>query len=1514
MGYKTTSAERSQASSAVSSAIAAFNNPDGSGFALTSTALTADKELKQYTVVAGIDPISSETTIGGSGSVITSVVVTDSNYAVLDDTAVATTGGYIKLTGSGFKIGCVVYVAGAAASTTTFVSSTEVRAAIGALASNTHTVYLLNTDGSAAFYLSGLLISGVPSWSTGATLTGAYEQVAYSQSLTATGDATISYSLKAGSTLPTGVSLNSTSGLLSGTTPVEASGSTTYTFTIIATDGQNQDTERLFSLTISHDVVTWSTPADGTIYSVTTGDPIAAVTLSASSAAGKSVTYAANALPTGLSLTANSIAGTPTVAGTTSTLITATAANTSATATRTISWAITVAITGDPYAASVSLYLNGETTTPTWLDDASDNNLVVTNRSDFRTNAAIIPTARTPYNKTTYPTAGSAWFAGEAPDGPGAYDTLLFQMPAVGTVFTVEFWFYADEASPGLTATKYFLYSNSGFNIGIIGNRGLGAGTSGTAFQTATGVFSAYTWNHVAVVRTGTGAGEMKMYLNGTLVTLASGAFTGTHTLGSAEARIGGSTSGYQNLLRGNIADFRIVDGTAVYTANFAAPTVPLTAISGTAFLALQYKQGTTNSGFVDDSTNGFPIIRYGNSAQGSFSPFSPAGWSAYFNGNNYTNIYAASSADFNFGSGNFTIECFFNPIDIPSGSFVRLFDTGLITCFFVGGSIYFRNGEANAELVTPVTHGLSNGIWYHLAFVRSGTTYSIYRDGSLLTSGTGGTITSASAPFYIGTNASFNQPLYGHVNSFRVTNGQALYTTTFTPLTTTSQNATASNVKLLTCQSNRVVDNSTQNTKTILIGDPGSGNAGTRLIQAFSPFAPTVAYSAATHGGSMYFDGTGDYLQLPSSTEYHFTGDFTIEFWMYAVAITNEAAIVSVGTTDPNSSLVRLSSDKLQFWINGSPSGIITCSTTIQIGQWYHVAWVRSGSSATNVKIYLNGVQDGVTSSAKTATFVAAPLVVARYGSTQDSGSFNGYISDLRLNNTALYTSTFTPPTAPLTAVSGTKVLIKGTNAGIVDRSGRNVIETVGYTTPEPGRRQPEIRTQVKKYGDGSIFFGGTGDYLLMNGGQNFAFGTGNFTVEFWVNITDNGVFYDSRPTSTDGVYVTIASNDFPSASGNSVSLVVSGSRQITGTTVIKDGTWHHVAVCRSATTTKLFVDGVQTGSSYSDSNNYLNGANRPVIASQGYTLATALPIGYMDDIRITKGVARYTANFTPPTASFNVVATATRNIEYLVVGAGGGGGHYHSGGGGGGGVQASTVAAATGVTYTVTVGAGGASGGSTGSPGANGNSSSITGERFGIQATGGQGGGGINGAPPGGSIIMTGGKSGAPPLYAGGASTVNVGGVYRSGGGVGAGAVGVAGASGVNPDGGVGAESSITGTNILYGGGGGGGEGTVSGNWGRGSPFTLGIGGGGAGGGNPVASNRPGDIYGYQGAPGIANLGGGGGGPQVGDGGTGGSGVVIIKTADSVSATTTGSPTVVTSGGYTIYTFNSTGTIAFS
>jgi hypothetical protein len=1238
MGYKTTSAERSQASSAISSAIAAFNNPDGSGFALTSTALTEGVELKQYTVVAGTDPISSEATIGG-GATITAVAITDSNYTVLDDTAVATTGGYIKLTGSGFKTGCVVYVAGTAASTTTFVSSTEVRAEIGAMASNTHTIYLLNTDGSAAFYLSGLAASGVPTWSTEATLPAAYEQaVSYSQSLTATGDATITYSLKAGSNLPTGVTLNSSTGALSGTTPADT-GSTTYTFTIIASDGQNQDTERLFSLTVNTDTVTWTSPGAGTASELAFGVAMGNVSLVATAASGRAVTYTANTLPTGVSLTGDTIFGTPTVDNeSTSTLLTAT--NSIRSATRVVSWVVVVA--ADTYFKNTSLLLTGETLTPTWLDDASDNNLVVTNRSDFRTNASVIPTARTPYNKTTYPTAGSAWFAGESPDGPGAYDTLLFQMPAVGNVFTVEFWFYADEASPGLTATKYFLYSNSGFNIGIIGNRGLGAGTSGTAFQTATGVFSAYTWNHVAVVRTGTGAGEMKMYLNGTLVTLSSGAFTGTHTLGSAEARIGGTTNGYQNLLRGNIADFRIVDGTAVYTGNFAAPTVPLTAISGTVFLSLQYKQGTTNSGFVDDSTNGFPIIRYGNPTQGTFSPFSPTGWSAYYDG---SGDYATTSG---FGlPTNFTVEFWTYFTLQPTGGYLTsASSSGPIIGVEGAKTILGWNGgwllnPPNDSAVYP------NGVaplnqWNHWAVVRNSGTMTFYLNGIKL--GSAGGVTNdatASQTWGIGSSndgQAVNVPFY--MSNFRMSS-VARYSGTNTTVANftlpTADFVSDASTLFLTHQSNRFKDSGPNNQTVVTAGDIKTF--------AFSPFSPTVAYSAAVHGGSMYFDGAGDYLITPpgsgGSTALDTgagTSDVTFECWVYNKGYSGSQYGRGIVTFYPNGGysnsrfMFRMHNGGDQINIFLYISGTVhinTVSTALATpNAWTHLAFVRQSGT---FKLYINGVLDFSSTgiSASLNTFDKFEIGRNQDGSVPE---FNGYISDFRyVKGTAVYTANFTPPTAPLTAISGTQLLLKGTDGGIVDRSGRNVIETVGYTTAEPGRRQPEIRTQVKKYGSSSIFFGGGSalDALFVPTNPALAFESGNFTVEFWVNFTSIAnrqdlVWWVPDNDSLRGGISWRLSGDalcyYDAAVGGAINTAW----------LPTINTWYHIALSRSGSSTRLFIDGV-AGTTYSTILPYA--ASYRLFIGKDSDSDSYPFTGYMDDFRITKGVARYTTTFTPPT-----------------------------------------------------------------------------------------------------------------------------------------------------------------------------------------------------------------------------------------------------------------------------------------
>ena len=271
-----------------------------------------------------------------------------------NDTAVNTAGGdTVTLTGANFNTGVSVIVNGVPASVVTRVSSSEITFTTSAQAAGSYIIYVVNTDGSTGLAVPGLQYSGVPSWTTAAgSLATVYETAAISNSLSASSDSAVTYSVESG-TLPTGVTLFAGSGLVSGTAPLVES-STTYNFTVTASDGENQDTARNFSYTVNPDVVTWSSPSSGATLSGTVGTAYTQ-SLSATSAAGRAITYTADALPAGLNISGSSITGTPTANSSISTLLTATAATTQKTATRTFNWniaAITYTIT--PASSSVN--------------------------------------------------------------------------------------------------------------------------------------------------------------------------------------------------------------------------------------------------------------------------------------------------------------------------------------------------------------------------------------------------------------------------------------------------------------------------------------------------------------------------------------------------------------------------------------------------------------------------------------------------------------------------------------------------------------------------------------------------------------------------------------------------------------------------------------------------------------------------------------------------------------------------------------------------------------------------------------------------------------------------------------------------------------------------------------------------------------------------------------------------------------------------------------------------------
>jgi alpha-tubulin suppressor-like RCC1 family protein len=205
--------------------------------ALTKTVLIADGAVTSNTISENV----------ALGIKIANVSIANSGYSILDDTAVNTAGGYIVVTGAGFKSGAIITIGDTNATTTTFVNSTTLRAQVPAKDAATYTVYVTNTDGSVGLRINGLTYSNTPVWGTGSTLDNQAVDTAFAVNLSANSDSAVTYANT--TTLPAGTSLLS-NGYFYGTVTGIAE-ETTYTFTIEATDAENQENFREFSVTVT---------------------------------------------------------------------------------------------------------------------------------------------------------------------------------------------------------------------------------------------------------------------------------------------------------------------------------------------------------------------------------------------------------------------------------------------------------------------------------------------------------------------------------------------------------------------------------------------------------------------------------------------------------------------------------------------------------------------------------------------------------------------------------------------------------------------------------------------------------------------------------------------------------------------------------------------------------------------------------------------------------------------------------------------------------------------------------------------------------------------------------------------------------------------------------------------------------------------------------------------------------------------------------------------------------------
>ena len=662
---------------------------------------------------------------------------------------------------------------------------------------------------------------------------------------------------------------------------------------------------------------------------------------------------------------------------------------------------------------------------------------------------------------------------------------------------------------------------------------------------------------------------------------------------------------------------------TQTFTLNFVSSLWDETILS----IGTSSTNGLDNSTFIDRSTNAHTVTTSGSPIQTTFNPYLD-NWSVEFPDGANKYLQVAASNDLNFGTGDFTIECWYYHLPKTASDTDRryLIHTEqswngtrwiLYTGFDNNKFSFYTYQDYIANSNSPMLVSSSDPSpyqWHHIALTRSGNTFRLFINGVLEASSTRytGSVGADTYPTFIGGGANqTNRMLAGIVSNIRIVKGTALYTSAFTP--PTEKLTAVSGTSLLTCQSNRFIDNSSSDLAITIAGDP--------VVSAFNPFGQESEYAAGENKGSFRLE-SGDWVQSPSTSQssLSYTQDWTIEFWAYmdndltSVAQILFNSVEGTGSWYPYIGSNIRAGGQLQTQAVG---GEHLTTGYVNPYEWFHVALVHD-YSANELKTYLNGTL--VQTLSKTFTFTTGAIRFNSYtiNTASNYPTLGGHISDFRWTiGSTVYTSDFTPPTAPV-GNTNAGIYVPFDNSGIFDKTGNHTLTLLGDAATSA--------TQTK-FANTAMSFDGSGDGVFIS--EIDPIGTSDFTIEGWFNTASVALQYqilaDYRAGTTQGAYPTIFLNYA------NLKYLHSSTFLINGTTTLSANTWYHFALCRSGSTTKMFLNGVQEGSTYSDTTDYIG--STLYVGTNGF--GNGHTNGYIENFQILKGVAKYTANFTPPTST---------------------------------------------------------------------------------------------------------------------------------------------------------------------------------------------------------------------------------------------------------------------------------------
>jgi hypothetical protein len=656
---------------------------------------------------------------------------------------------------------------------------------------------------------------------------------------------------------------------------------------------------------------------------------------------------------------------------------------------------------------------------------------------------------------------------------------------------------------------------------------------------------------------------------------------------------------------------------------------------------------------FNDSSPVASAVTAYGDAQIVGDGVF---GTVASFDGNGDV-LTVAGGSHFNFGSSNFTIECWIKSSQTQqaySGIFSRSTDAAgaarYLFCFDVSGVglNLWVNAVSNSAPRATHSANIHDGNWHHIAAVRSSTSYTIYVDGVAGSSSAAtGTIADSTDVGHIATDANHGttgttRKFIGEIGPLRIS-PWAEYTSNFTP----SQDLFPAAQQL------PVQDPWYDKTSLILNMD---GTPGSTTFEDDSPNALAVTavgdaqiVSDATFGTVASFDGAGDNLQAGVSNDSRFlfgTGDFTVELWIYVSSLSgiqtpiNNYASTATGW---NIQLNVINTNNARFSY-GDTTVLLTASNTIGFNQWNHLAVTRKGSTAT---FWINGVQSSTASN--TTNILSGAVLTLGRGATGSFQYYNGLLGPTRITKgLARDPADFllSPPSKFPTLynpyidlpVAGAALWLDAADDSTLftDAGATNVIKSgdqVYQWSDKSGNNRHAIQTTSAnrptwlppasgQNGLGALAFNGS-QWTDCSNFDAFNFGTGDFTVELWL-----------KPTSFSGNSMLLGAgvNGFGLyfTSSGGLGITHYGVAGLLTTSAISTTVWSHVAVSRSGTTLRVFINGVATNTITNSSN--FTGSN-PIRIGWDAAQPTGNNKynGQIQNLIIYNGQALYTSNFIP-------------------------------------------------------------------------------------------------------------------------------------------------------------------------------------------------------------------------------------------------------------------------------------------